>query len=81
MEAKAGKTRLLAKAVTSCKEAQPITVPISISQIQQKIVRSQETHEAIGHVGAECFPLNKEQENVCITPGLSTSAAAWIDFQ
>lgn len=81
MEAKAGKTRLLAKAVTSCKEAQPITAPISISQIQQKIVRSQETHEAIGHVGAECFPLNKEQENVCITPGLSTSAAAWIDFQ
>lgn len=76
-----GKTRLLAKAVTSWSEAQPIIVPISISQILQKIVRSQETHEAIGHVGAACFPLNKEQENVCITSGLSTSAAAWTDFQ
>lgn len=65
-----GKTRLLAKTVTSWNEAQPIIVPISISQIQQKIVRSQETHEAIGHVGAAYFPLNKEQENVCITSGL-----------
>lgn len=76
-----GKTRPLAKAVTSWNEAQPIIVSISISQIQQKIVRSQETQEAIGHVGAACFPLNKEQENICISSGLSTSAAAWIDFQ